>query len=247
MKLELENIVKKYGDKVALGGVSLTLEQGIYGLLGPNGAGKSTMMNVITGNLRPDSGTVKYDGENIRELGWKYRGILGYAPQQQGLYDSFSGRRFLAYMATLKEIPRSCQKSEIDRVLKYVNLTEAAKKPIGAYSGGMKQRILIAQAILGEPKLVVLDEPTAGLDPKERVRVREKIKEISSDKIILVSTHVVSDIQSIADEIILLKSGEIADRGTVSELCRKYSSEDMERVYMKLFGEDGENDKANPV
>ena len=198
MKLELENIVKKYGDKTALGGVSLTLGQGVYGLLGPNGAGKSTMMNVITGNLRPDEGVVKADGESIRSLGRRYREVLGYAPQQQGLYESFSGRRFLAFMATLKEIPRSRQKSEIDRVLKYVNLTEAAKKPIGAYSGGMKQRIL-------------------------------------------------SDIQSIADEIILLKSGEIADRGTVSELCRKYSSEDMERVYMKLFGEDGENDKANPV
>lgn len=247
MKLELENVVKRYGDKIALGGVSLTLEQGIYGLLGPNGAGKSTMMNVITGNLRPDAGIVKADGDNIRALGRKYREMLGYAPQQQGLYDSFSGRRFLSYMATLKEIPRSQQKSEIDRVLNYVNLTDAAKKPIGAYSGGMKQRILIAQAILGEPKIVILDEPTAGLDPKERVRIREKIKEISADKIILVSTHVVSDIQSIADEIILLKSGEIADRGTVSELCRKYSGEDMEHVYMKLFEEDGENDKADPV
>lgn len=247
MKLELENIVKKYGDKTALGGVSLTLGQGIYGLLGPNGAGKSTMMNVITGNLRPDEGVVKANGVNIRSLGRKYRGILGYAPQQQGLYDSFSGKRFLAYMATLKEIPRSRQKSEIDRVLNYVNLTEAAKKPIGAYSGGMKQRILIAQAILGDPKIVILDEPTAGLDPKERVRIREKIKEISADKIILVSTHVVSDIQSIADEIILLKSGEIADRGMVSELCRKYSGEDMERVYMKLFGEEYDHAKADPV
>ncbi|MDE7231376.1 MAG: ABC transporter ATP-binding protein [Oscillospiraceae bacterium] len=247
MKLELGNIVKKYGDKTALNGVSATLEQGIYGLLGPNGAGKSTMMNIITGNLRPDSGSVRMDGGNIRELGWKYRSLLGYAPQQQGLYDAFSGRRFLAYMATLKNIPRRDQKAEIERVLSYVNLTDAAKKPIGAYSGGMKQRILIAQAILGDPKIVVLDEPTAGLDPKERVRIREKIKDISGDKIILVSTHVVSDIQSIADEIILLKSGEIADRGSVGGLCEKYGADDMERVYMKLFGEDGDNDKADPV
>lgn len=237
--IELENITKKYGEKRALNNVTLSLSNGIYGLLGPNGAGKSTMMNIITGNLRPTSGSVRYSGEDIFKSGWKYRALLGYAPQQQGLYDAFSGRRFLCYMATLKNIPKREMKDEIERVLSYVNLTDAARKPIGAYSGGMKQRILIAQAILGDPKIVILDEPTAGLDPKERVRIREKIHDISGDKIILVSTHVVSDIQSIAKEIILLKNGEIIDRGTVSELCDKYDgADDLEQVYMRLFGED---------
>lgn len=238
--LETQGITKQYGNKTALNSISLTLKEGIYGLLGPNGAGKSTLMNIITGNLKPTAGIVRFNGENIYGLGKKYRAILGYAPQQQGLYDAFTGREFLSYMATLKCIPKGEMKSEIERALTAVNLTDAAKKPIGAYSGGMKQRILIAQAILGKPKILVLDEPTAGLDPKERVRIREKIKELSGDKIIIVSTHVVSDIQSIADEIILLKEGEIADMNTVENLCVKYKCEnDLEQIYMQLFGEDG--------
>lgn len=238
--LETQGITKQYGNKTALNNISLTLKEGIYGLLGPNGAGKSTLMNIITGNLKPTAGIVRFNGENIYEIGKKYRAVLGYAPQQQGLYDAFTGREFLSYMATLKCIPKGEMKSEIERTLAAVNLTGAAKKPIGAYSGGMKQRILIAQAILGKPKILVLDEPTAGLDPKERVRIREKIKELSGDKIIIVSTHVVSDIQSIADEIILLKEGEIADMNTVENLCVKYKCEnDLEQIYMQLFGEDG--------
>ncbi len=238
MTLKLENISKKYGEKTALNKVSAEFTEGIYGLLGPNGAGKSTMMNIIMGNLKPSGGKTLCDSEEIHSMGWRYRDMLGYAPQQQGLYDTFSGRRFLAYMATLKNIPRKEIKSETERVLSYVNLSDAAKRPIGAYSGGMKQRILIAQAILGDPKIVVLDEPTAGLDPKERVRIREKIRDISDDKIILVSTHVVSDIQSIAKEIILLKNGEITDKGSVSELCERYGEENLERVYMHIFGEE---------
>ncbi len=194
MELSLLNITKSYGEKKALSDVSLTFKEGIYGLLGPNGAGKSTMMKIITANLKPDCGKVYWEGEEILGLGAKFRCLLGYAPQQQGLYDAFSGNRFLAYMAALKDIPKNQIKSETERVLSFVNLTDKAKKPIGSYSGGMKQRILIAQALLGNPKILILDEPTAGLDPKERVRIREKIKEISADKIILISTHVVSDI-----------------------------------------------------
>lgn len=238
MQVDLEKVTKNYGNKTALNNVSLSFTEGVYGLLGPNGAGKSTMMNLITGNLKPSSGSICCDGTDIFRLGAAYRSLLGYAPQQQGLYDTFTGRKFLSYMATLKNIPKKEIKPEIDRVLSYVNLTEAAKRPIGSYSGGMKQRILIAQAILGSPRIVVLDEPTAGLDPKERVRIREKIKEIAENKIILVSTHVVSDIQSIADEIVLLKDGEIADINTVQNLCIKYGVQDLEQVYMRLFGED---------
>lgn len=235
--LELQNISKSYKEKRALDNVSLTLGDGIYGLLGPNGAGKSTLMNIITGNLAATSGSVLWEGKEIKALGEAYRSILGYAPQQQGLYNHFSGHRFLAYMAALKGIPKKEMTDEIQRVLSYVNLEQEAGRPVGAYSGGMKQRILIAQALLGNPKLIVLDEPTAGLDPKERVRIRERIAALSGDKIILVSTHVVSDIEPIADEIILIKAGTIPDHASVSALCEKYGAKNLEEVYMHIFGE----------
>ena len=236
--LELCNISKKYKEKIALNDVSLKLDNGIYGLLGPNGAGKSTLMNIITGNLEPTEGTIKWEGKEVKELGSNYRSLLGYAPQQQGMYETFSGRRFLSYMATLKGIPKSSMEDEINRVLLYVNMVEKSNQKIGTYSGGMKQRILIAQAIIGNPKLVILDEPTAGLDPKERVRIRERLAELSKDKIILVSTHVFSDIESIAKKIILIKTGEIIDYATVNELCNKYNVANLEDVYMKIFGEE---------
>lgn len=236
--LELCNISKKYKEKIALNDVSLKLDNGIYGLLGPNGAGKSTLMNIITGNLEPTEGTIKWEGKEVKELGSNYRSLLGYAPQQQGMYETFSGRRFLSYMATLKGIPKSSMEDEINRVLLYVNMVEKSNQKIGTYSGGMKQRILIAQAIIGNPKLVILDEPTAGLDPKERVRIRERIAELSKDKIILVSTHVVSDIESIAKKIILIKTGKIIDYANVRSLCDKYNVANLEDVYMKIFGEE---------
>ncbi len=236
--LELCNISKKYKEKIALNDVSLKLDNGIYGLLGPNGAGKSTLMNIITGNLEPTEGTIKWEGTEVKELGSNYRSLLGYAPQQQGMYETFSGRRFLSYMATLKGISKSSMEDEINRVLLYVNMLEKSNQKIGTYSGGMKQRILIAQAIIGNPKLVILDEPTAGLDPKERVRIRERIAELSKDKIILVSTHVVSDIESIAKKIILIKTGEIIDYANVNGLCDKYNATNLEDVYMKIFGEE---------
>ena len=236
--LELQNISKHYGTKTALRDVSLTLRPGIYGLLGPNGAGKSTLMNIITGNLKPSGGSVRWDGAEIGAMGVAYRSLLGYAPQQQGLYDNFTGIRFLSYMAALKGIPRREQEEEIRRVLDFVNLSEAARRPVGTYSGGMKQRILVAQAVLGDPRLIVLDEPTAGLDPRERVRIRENIRAMAGERIILVSTHVVSDIQSAADEIILLKKGITVDHGTVRRLCEKYGgAEDLEQVYLQVFGE----------
>ncbi len=236
--LELCNISKKYNEKIALKDVSLKLDNGIYGLLGPNGAGKSTLMNIITGNLEPTEGTIKWDGKEVKELGSNYRSLLGYAPQQQGMYETFSGRRFLSYIATLKGISKSSMEDEINRVLLYVNMVEKSNQKIGTYSGGMKQRILIAQAIIGNPKLVILDEPTAGLDPKERVRIRERIAELSKDRIILVSTHVVSDIESIAKKIILIKTGEIIDYANVRSLCDKYNVTNLEDVYMKIFGEE---------
>lgn len=240
--LELREVTKKYKDKVALQNISLKFESGIYGLLGPNGAGKSTLMNIITQNIKPSAGTVFWNDVNTRDLGERFRSIIGYAPQQQGLYNAFSGQRFLSYMAALKGISKKEVKKEIERVLAYVNMQDTASRSIGTYSGGMRQRILIAQAMLGNPELIVLDEPTAGLDPKERVRVRALIQALSGNKIIIVSTHVVSDIEPIAKEILLLRAGQLLDRDTVENLCLKYQGcNDLEEVYMRVFEEEEKN------
>lgn len=234
--LEIKSLTKRYGKKVALNQVSLSLGQGVYGLLGPNGAGKSTLMNLLTMNLRAEQGEITWEGREICQMGKDYRKLLGYAPQQQGFYDSFTGRRFLGYMACLKGIRKAETSKEINRVLTYVNMQEAADRAIGGYSGGMKQRILIAQAILGNPKIIVLDEPTAGLDPKERIRIREKIGELAEDKMVLFSTHVVSDVATIAKEIILLKEGQVVACDTVNQLCERFGVSDIESIYMHIFG-----------
>ena len=221
--LEIRNISKTYkkGAVKALDNFNVVLTPGVYGLLGPNGAGKSTLMNIITDNLNADSGDVLYDGENIKKLGKNYRSVLGYMPQQQGLYDDFTLNRFLWYMAALKGLKKKEAKKKISQLLETVNLTDAAHKKLGAFSGGMKQRALIAQALLNEPKILILDEPTAGLDPKERIRIRNFISEIAEDKIVLISTHVVSDIEFIAKEIILLKSGQLVSHDTCTNLTKE--------------------------
>lgn len=238
-ELTLKHVTKTYHQKTALCDISLTFTPGIYGLLGPNGAGKSTMMNLICTNLKLSGGMILWNGRDIREWKETYRSVIGFAPQQQALYDSFTGTRFLSYMATLKGISGKEQKVEIKRVLQFVNLEDEADKTIGTYSGGMKQRILIAQALMGNPQIVILDEPTAGLDPKERVNIREKIKQLSEEKIILFSTHVVSDVQSVAKEIILIKSGTIVDADSVEKLCEKYNAKNLEEVYLHVFEESG--------
>lgn len=240
--LEMREIKKTYGELTALNNISLTLEEGVYALLGPNGAGKSTLMSIITGNCRADSGVVLWNDKEIKKLGRAYRSILGYAPQQQGLYDTFTGRRFLCYMAALKELPGKCLETEAEKAAAYVNLTDKLDMPIGSYSGGMKQRLLVAQAVMGNPELIILDEPTAGLDPKERVRIRERIQALSEGRVILVATHVVSDIETIAREVIMLKQGELIAQGEVGSLCEQYHEADLEAVYMHLFGRGGDAD-----
>ncbi len=235
--IELVRLTKSYAGKMALEGISLTLNNGVYGLLGPNGAGKSTLMNIITDNLTADSGEVKWNGQAIHDLGRKYRQILGFTPQQQGLYEEFTGRRFLHYIASLKEVPKAEVKSEVMRVATAVNLADELDKRLGAYSGGMKQRILIAQALLGNPELLIMDEPTAGLDPKERVRIRNLLRQLGDERIVLVATHVVSDIESIADVILMQKKGRIVAQGSVADLLKQYHDCDgIEDIYMKLFG-----------
>ena len=222
--------------KQALAGVSLTLGPGLYGLLGPNGAGKSTLISIITGTLAADSGEVLWCGRPAR--GIAFRRILGYMPQQQGLYDSYTGRRFLAYMAALKEISRKAVPAEVDRVAAAVNLSAELDKRLSAYSGGMKQRLLLASALLGDPKLLILDEPTAGLDPRERVRLRTLLAGMASDRIILVATHVVSDVESVASQVILLRAGQIVDAAPVPDLIAQYApGKGLEDVYLAVFGE----------
>ena len=195
--------------KKALSGVSITLTPGLYGLLGPNGAGKSTLIHIITGTLAPDSGEVLWCGKPAS--GIAFRRILGYMPQQQGLYDSYTGRRFLAYMAALKEIPRKAVAAEVDRVAAAVNLTAELDKRLSAYSGGMKQRLLLASALLGDPKLLILDEPTAGLDPAGRDKILNRLKELREKKgigIVLVS-HSMEDVANYAERIIVMNKGQV--------------------------------------
>ena len=225
--------------KKALDGVSFTLEPGLYGLLGPNGAGKSTLINIITGSLAATKGKVVWNGKNTVVLGKKFRRILGYMPQQQNLYDSFTGERFLAYMAALKEISARETPAEVARVAQLVHLSDELSKKLGAYSGGMKQRLLAAAALLGDPKLIIMDEPTAGLDPKERVRLRETLAALAKDRILLIATHVVSDVESVAREIILLKDGQVVDKAAPATLVEKYAPDgNLEDVYLAIFGRD---------
>lgn len=214
MELQFHDVAKRYGAKEALRGIDLTLTPGVYGLLGPNGAGKSTLMNILTGNLRPTRGRVTLDGQDTVSMGEAFRRRLGYCPQQQALYPGFTGEQFLYYMASLQGMSREDAKERMDWALARLDLTEAAGRPIRGWSGGMKQRLLLAQALLHDPDILVLDEPTAGLDPRQRVAVRNLIGEIAGEKIVLLCTHVVQDVEFIARELILMNQGLIIRRGS---------------------------------
>ncbi|MBQ8831570.1 MAG: ABC transporter ATP-binding protein [Oscillospiraceae bacterium] len=218
MILDIQNVSKYYGKTRALSEFTAQLTPGVYGFLGPNGAGKSTLMNIITDNLAADSGTITFNGKDTVKMGKKFRDLIGYMPQQQGLYDFFTGRRFLWYMASLKGIRKDVAKERIDKLLEIVNLKSDANRRIGGYSGGMKQRLLIAQALLNDPDILILDEPTAGLDPKERIRIRNFISEIAAGKIVILATHVVSDIEFIAKEVMIIKNGQLIQMDTIPNL-----------------------------
>lgn len=230
MELILDRISKQYQNKIAVDRISLKLQKGVYGLLGANGAGKTTLMRMICGILQPTGGTITFDGLDVSCE--DYRSILGYLPQDFGYYPDFTGMDFLLYMAALKGLPKSHARRRAAQLLELVDLRDKARKKVRTYSGGMKQRLGIAQALLNEPKLLVLDEPTAGLDPKERVRFRNLIAEIGKDNIVLLSTHILSDIEHIADTVLMMKRGQLIYQGRHED-----GQEDLEAFYMEQFEE----------
>lgn len=231
MELVIDRLSKQYKNKIAVDRVSLQLKPGVYGLLGANGAGKTTFMRMICGILKPTSGTVTFDNKDVGEE--EYRAELGYLPQDFGYYPEFTGQDFLLYMAALKGLNKPYAKRKTKELLELVTLEDVAKKKIKTYSGGMKQRLGVAQVLLNDPKLIVLDEPTAGLDPKERVRFRNLIAELGKENIVLLSTHIVSDIEHIANQVLMMKEGQLIYQGEWKE-----ENGELEEFYLEQFGEE---------
>ncbi|EGD29881.1 ABC superfamily ATP binding cassette transporter, ABC protein [Streptococcus sanguinis SK72] len=223
MELSLKNIKKEYGNKLVLDYVPISLKPGLYGLLGSNGSGKTTLFRIICGLMKPTQGAVFFNGKNIVNQAENFRDILGFLPQDFRYYRDFTARNFLLYIASLKGLSRKNASTTSDELLELVGLSAIKNKKIRKLSGGMKQRLGIAQALLNNPQVLVLDEPTVGLDPKERVKFRKLLSSLSKEKIILLSTHIVSDVESIADEILILKNGRLRDRGTVNQLVSEIS------------------------
>ena len=252
MKLELKHISKSYGAVRALSDFSAELMPGIYALLGPNGSGKTTLMHILTDNLRADTGVVVYaDGDeapqNVKAMSESFREKLGFMPQYPGMYPNFTAKQFLQYVAALKGVGEKQKKRERDaqiekqitEILDELELSDVAHRRIGTFSGGMKQRLALAQAVLGAPKILILDEPTAGLDPKQRIAVRNYISRISQDKIVIIATHVVSDVEFIAKEIIMLRKGEV--------LCKAPQQELLQKIADKVWTADVREDEVSAM
>ncbi|MDE7283010.1 MAG: ABC transporter ATP-binding protein [Lachnospiraceae bacterium] len=232
MELVIDRVTKQYKNKIAVDRISVNLQKGVYGLLGENGAGKTTLMRMICGILKPTSGTISFDGIDVKEE--SYRSILGYLPQDFGYYPEFTGQDFLLYMSALKGIEKPQAKKRAAELLQLTSLQDVAKKKIKTYSGGMKQRLGIAQALLSQPKLLVLDEPTAGLDPKERVRFRNLIEDLGKESIVLLSTHIVSDVEHIADTVMIMKAGQLIYQDKWDD-----SQDNLEDFYLQHIGDEG--------
>jgi ABC-2 type transport system ATP-binding protein len=218
--LVVNHVSKSYGKFEALKDINLEFSNGVYGLLAPNGAGKTTLIKMLTTLIFPSKGEILYNGTNITRLGEKYRELLGYLPQEFGYYKNYSPKQFLEYIGALKGMDKKVVNKRIDELLKLVALEDVATKKMKKFSGGMIQRVGIAQAMLNDPKILILDEPTAGLDPKERVRFRNLLSELARDRIVILSTHIVSDVESIANEIIMIKDKQVLYKGSIDEICK---------------------------
>ena len=227
IQLEIKNVNKNYGRTCALSNITITLTPGLYGLLGPNGAGKSTLLNLLTDNIARQEGKILLDGIDIKKMGKNYRSIVGYMPQSQGFYKDFSVSAFLMYLSRLKGLSKAKAKIRVEELIDALHLKEKRKTHIGALSGGMKQRVMLAQALLNEPKILILDEPTAGVDPQERIRIRNYISLISEERTVILATHIVSDVEAVASEIYLMGDGRIIKHGTPEQLIQDVS----EKVY----------------
>lgn len=221
MELRLESITKTFKDKIAVDNLTITLNNGVYGLLGPNGSGKTTLMRVLADVLNETKGRIYVNGRDKKNMGEEYRDLIGYLPQDIGFYSNFTAEKFLYYVAALKGIEKRDAIEKINELLALVNLEEDRKRKIGRFSGGMKQRLGIAQALLNDPKILILDEPTAGLDPNERIRFKNLIASLSRNRIVILSTHIVSDIEFLANDIIIMKDGKLLEKNTASKLTEK--------------------------
>jgi len=233
LNLILENISKKYDNKQTLQNINLQFSNGVYGILGANGSGKTTLMKIITTILRPTTGKIFYNEIDAFKQNDIFRNILGYLPQKVGFYDNFSAEKFLLYMAALKGVPSDIASNQVLEILELVGLEEYKKSKIKTFSGGMKQRVGIAQALLNDPKILIVDEPTAGLDPKERIRFRNLISRIASNRIVLLSTHIVSDIEYIAKEIIIIKKGEVIYKGQSEKMIKEIANK-VWKIYVNV-------------
>lgn len=220
-KLELAGIRKSFREKEAVQSTDLCMENGVYGLLGENGAGKTTLLRIVCGILQPTEGQVLCDGMDIRQMGGAYRNLLGYLPQDFGYYEDFTAYRFLHYIAALKALPEEYARDRIESLLEMVDLLPVKNKKLKTFSGGMLRRVGIAQALLNDPEILILDEPTSGLDPKERVRFRNIISSLGKNKVVILSTHIVPDVEYIADKILIMKDGKIIRMGTEKELAKE--------------------------
>ena len=237
--LKIEGLVKKYGDFTALKGINLELNEGVTGILGANGAGKSTLLNLITDNIKRTEGKILYNDKDILSLGAGYRNKVGYTPQLQGMYEDFTAGQFLRYIGALKGMKHRKCKQETGELLTLVGLGEYASKKLGSFSGGMRQRVLLAAAMLDDPEILILDEPTAGLDPEERIRLRNHIAELAKNRIVLLATHIVSDIECVAEKVIVMKKGEVIKYASPTDL--------MVEIEGKVGEREGEFDELNTL
>lgn len=246
MELILDRVTKQYKNKIAVDRLSASLQEGVYGLLGANGAGKTTLMRMICGIAEISNGEIRLDGEDIGAMGGRYRDLLGYLPQDFGYYPRFTAMEFMLYIASLKGLDRSYAVRQSKLLLQKVGLESEMRHKIRTFSGGMRQRLGIAQALLNDPKILILDEPTAGLDPKERVRFRDMIAELGRERIVILSTHIVSDVEEIADCIFLMRQGQFIAQGTLGDLKAHYlevagdaepEKFNLEKLYLFYFSE----------